>query len=229
MPTLRLEKRSPEIEAARKRLVAAKGNNAHASQRLSSANEMENCARIMLQKATKNKDDGAAHLEYCKKELEESEQFLRGIEMNSAAATEHVVDVNESQININRGGEKRKVESIVSPESNDYAKLERQQQVNTWRRSFASTNNKSGDERKGRDINYVMVDPADDPRDLFKVGYHILVRLDQDWQATILRRHDKSNVVGYDVHYLGTKRTKTSKNDWVSCHQIVGVNFPDNS
>ena len=219
MPTLRLEKISPEIEAARKRLVVAKSNNAHASQGLSSANEMENCARIMLQKATKNKDDAAAHLEYCKKELEEAEQFLRGIEMNSATATEHV-DVNESPINIDRGGEKRKAESIVSPESNDYAKLERQQQVNAWRRSFASTNNKSGDERKGRDINYVMVDPADDPRDLFKVGYHILVRLDQDWQATILRRHDKSNVVGYDVQYLGTKK-KRHKDVWVPHHKIT--------
>ena len=249
--------RQAEVEVAKERLALAKTHNETATKRAASANELELSAKVMYETATqhmktaeKNKEYAISQLVSSKKEVEEAERFLREVEKKSNVngvniKTEEVSE--ESQNNIDRK-KKRKVASVSPQTSNQKRAATSRPVTSTHVRAnvFRTTANNGSikAERKTRmgelnslladqrrrgelDIEYVLVDPDDDPRDLFTDGSRILVRdktvHTTTWQATILRRHDKSGALGYDIHYKGA--TARSKN-WIRYDWIVGIHFP---
>ena len=219
-----------------------------------SAKVMLETATQHLKIATKNKEDAIAQLVSSKKELEEAEQFLREVKVEKktnvngvSIKTEEVSE--ESPNNIDRM-KKRKVASVSPQTSSNQKRAATSRPVtSTHRRANVSpttANNGStkaerttrrgeldtllaDQRRRGElDIEYVLVDPEDDPRDLFTDDSRILVRdktvHTTTWQATILKRHDKRGVLGYDIHYKGA--TARSKN-WIPWDWIVGIHFPE--
>jgi len=92
----------------------------------------------------------------------------------------------------------------------------------------AKKKNSSHIKKEGqKSIEYCVVNLAKDhPIDLFKNGYHIQVKLNDNhppWRATIIKRREKLGVLGYDIHYHGlAKKTK----HWIKYDKIVAVHFP---
>ena len=75
-------------------------------------------------------------------------------------------------------------------------------------------------------VSYDYNGPQNNGLDGLDRNDRVIVRCEkgQNWQATILSRHERNNVPGFFIHYKGMKkRDKRSDNEWVTEDRIVAL------
>ena len=117
--------------------------------------------------------------------------------------------------------------NAVLATANDTIEKQRQEiEEQTDEEPLDSEDEESTEEEDAEDEAYVCVNHDDDPDDLLCTGTKVEVRIDSgkdngNWKATILKRYDRNNEIGFHIHYEGNK-SKTRK-DWVAYDHIISA------